>query len=108
MSVWLNVIIAGKFDGFRPVVAVVELEGLQALLTAIEQPPLNWNGRSGYPPEFQSNGDKPHQSLPSIIQRAKSTTTLSLRHNPSMKGIYTYAISKFNPIKENMFAKYDK
>ncbi|WP_437614967.1 hypothetical protein, partial [Erwinia sp. V71] len=24
---------------------------------------------------------KPHQSLPSIIQRAKSTTTLSLRHD---------------------------
>lgn len=108
MSVWLNVIIVGKFDGFRPVVAVVELEGLQALLTAIEQPPpeLEWPFR--IPPEFQSNGDKPHQSLPSIIQRAKSTTTLSLRHNPSMKGIYTYAISKFNPIKENMFAKYDK
>ncbi|MGE4802663.1 hypothetical protein AB8989_20070, partial [Yersinia hibernica] len=29
--------------------------------------------------------DKPHQSLPSIIQRVKSTPTLSLRHDRIFK-----------------------
>ncbi|MFB3029762.1 hypothetical protein ACEWFA_26130, partial [Klebsiella pneumoniae] len=30
---------------------------------------------------FQSNGDKPHQSLPSLIQKAKYTAALSWRHD---------------------------
>ncbi|MDP8657928.1 hypothetical protein QZQ41_25440, partial [Serratia marcescens] len=31
--------------------------------------------------EFQCGGDKQHQSLPSVIQKAKNTTTLTLRHD---------------------------
>ncbi|MGL5678757.1 MAG: YfbU family protein [Plesiomonas shigelloides] len=30
-----------------------------------------------------SNGDKPHQSLPSLIQKGKYTAALSWRHDPS-------------------------
>ncbi|MCD1127778.1 ATP-binding protein, partial [Jinshanibacter sp. LJY008] len=41
-----------------------------------------WNDRFGSHHSFQNSGDKLHQSLPSIIQRAKNTTTLNMRHDP--------------------------
>jgi hypothetical protein len=70
--------------GFSSVVVIAELESLQALFAAIELRSRAGMTVSDHTLIFRTAGDKPHQSLPSVTQKAKHTTTLNLRHDQTL------------------------
>jgi hypothetical protein len=72
-------------DGFRFSAVVAIAEKFSGSIYSDKVAHLSQNGRFGSPHSFQSNGDKPHQYLPSVDQKTKEYINTNQRHDLDSK-----------------------